>query len=314
MINKDYAYTELYDKMEQFITVAHSAYFFGYSQEDRSHAVDMILGRDRGKVQFVQLVDQTNDAIQDQNDMQVHLLKSTSSMELLFNKYPCNTIYIDVSGLDNRICAALLNHSIKMIKKSSSIQEVKIIYAEPASYDIKKFKAEGVFNNLSEKIDGIYPLPGFATILPEDIDNTILVALLGFEGGRFTHILESIQPPEDNVFPVIGLPGFKFEYPFIALDGNSRPLEDTWRRIRYSAANSMVDIYFLLTEIQKSKKAKMKLAPIGTKPHAIGAMLFAIKHPSNVELVYDNPKRKIKRTSGIGKIVECAVSKLIDEN
>jgi len=70
----------------------------------------------------------------------------------------------------------------------------------------------------------------------------------------------------------------------------------------------------LLTRIyEKSGKSKIKLAPVGTKPHAIGAMLFAIKHPKDVELVYDNPKRKIVRTDGIGLLVECCVTKLFKE-
>ena len=33
----------------------------------------------------------------------------------------------------------------------------------------------------------------------------------------------------------------------------------------------------------------IKIAPIGTKPHCIAAILFAIKYYKNVEVVYDNP-------------------------
>jgi hypothetical protein len=43
-------------------------------------------------------------------------------------------------------------------------------------------------------------------------------------------------------------------------------------------------------------------------------MLFALQFPNQVEIVYDNPKRKINRTDGIGKIVICDISLLIREN
>ena len=58
----------------------------------------------------------------------------------------------------------------------------------------------------------------------------------------------------------------------------------------------------------------MVIAPIGTKPHAIGAILYAIKHMAKVELLYDNPIRSVHRTEGIGRVIVCNVSKLIDEN
>jgi hypothetical protein len=66
--------------------------------------------------------------------------------------------------------------------------------------------------------------------------------------------------------------------------------------------------------IRKNPDQRIKLAPIGTKPHGIGAMLIALKFPRNIELVYDSPKRKLQRTEGVGNIIECLVSKLIMEN
>src|SRR5205814_58026 len=150
-------------------------------------------------------------------------------------------------------------------------------------------------------------------IIPQDDLNIPFVALLGFEGGRFTYVLENIQPSKD-IFPVIGVPGFRPEFPFIAYWGNKRSLEDSkrWTNVKYVAANSLVEVYDLLTKLKKDNvSGKLKVAPIGTKPNAIGAILFAIKNPNDVELVYDNPIRKIKRTKGVGKIIECSVTHLL---
>jgi hypothetical protein len=121
----------------------------------------------------------------------------------------------------------------------------------------------------------------------------------------------------DHIYPIIGVPGFRAEYPFVTYWGNRLPLksEDSWSNVKYAAANSIVDIYMILTKIlHENLNAKIKLAPIGTKPHVIGAILFAIKHSRKVEIVYDNPKREKQRTEGVGLIVDCCVSKLLNEN
>lgn len=53
------------------------------------------------------------------------------------------------------------------------------------------------------------------------------------------------------------------------------------------------------------------LAPIGTKPHAIGAIIFLINKKEvgvNIGLTYDFPKKKENRTDGIGNIYEYLIS------
>lgn len=316
MLNKDYLYTDLYRSIDEFVPEQDSCYLYGYSPEERSHCVDKLISRENStSVKYVRISEKENDIISESMTTSNHNLRSTESILKFLNNCRARTLYIDVTGLSNRICASLINNAIKA-KGLGYFSVVKTVYAEPETYDIKQFKSEGVFNDLSEKIDGIEPLPGFATIIPENMNDVELVALLGFEGGRFMHILESVQPPRGNVIPIIGVPGFRLEYPFVAYWGNRRPLEqtDTWRNIVYSPANSLVDVYLHLTKILKKSSGKIKLAPIGTKPHAIGAVLFAIKNPKDVELVYDNPKRIKQRTDGVGKIVECNVSQLLDEN
>lgn len=315
MINGDYIYTSIFKKIEDFSPELGSTYLYGHSTEMRSHCVDELIKKNTDSVKFVKVEEEEKDVILDTTSNEKFHLRSSKSMSEFFQMHESTTLYIDVTGLEKRIIAALLNNAIKAISKTK-IRNVKTIYAEPESYDIKQFQSEGIFNDLSEKIEGIKPLPGFASIFPEDIDNILFVALLGFEGGRFTYMLENVQPPRGNIIPIIGVPGFRAEYPFVAYWGNRRPLEETetWRRVKYAVANSLVDVYVLLSDIlRKNLNVKIKLAPIGTKPHLIGAILFAIKNPKQVELVYDNPKRKKKRTSGVGKIVECSVSKLLQE-
>lgn len=316
MINSDYRYTDVFSNINEFKPLSASTYIYGYSPEARSHIVDVLKQKHKDDIKFVEIELIDRDLIIDKSSGNEYYLRSCSSIQTLLKSYISPTLYLDVTGLNNRICASLLNNSTKLIFEDKLNLNIHIIYAEPQTYKIKQFKTEGVYNDLSEKIEGIEPLPGFANIIPDDVDMKF-IALLGFEGGRFTHLIENIQPPIDNIIPVIGVPGYRLEYPFVAFWGNRRALKETesWTNIRYSAANSLVDIYLLLSKIlQESPKSKIKLAPIGTKPHAIGAMLFAIKNPHKVELVYDNPRREIVRTDGVGLIVDCCVSELLNEN
>lgn len=317
MINCDYKYTSIYQNAVDIILEPDSTYIYGYSLENRSHdVVDILKQKYNNTVKFIQLelVNGEKDVVENKISLQKYSLRSKANIASLLNTHSSSTIYIDVSGLNNRVSASLLNN----ILPGDTAKNVLIIYAEPNSYKIEQFKSESVFIDLSEKIDGIEPLPGFANIIPDE-DDYKFIALLGFEGGRFTHLINNIQPADDNIIPIFGVPGYRMEYPFVAFWGNRNALISTkaWANVKYAAANSLVDIFMLLKKIKnESPNCKLKLAPIGTKPHAIGAILFAIKHPKEVELVYDNPnpKRTSERTKGVGLIVVCQASKLIHEN
>ncbi len=318
MISIDYKYSTIYSKINDFSPILGSLYLYGYSTESRSHTIDSLLPKYTTCIDFVKIqqIEDEKDNIIIDNGVQTkyNLRNSTSIKKFLFDNLK-SVLYIDVSGLNNRISAAFLYNAMKLINEDGINFEIHIIYLEPKSYNIKQFSAEGVLNDLSEKIDGIEPLPGFANIIPDDYDFKF-IALLGFEGGRFTYLIDNVQPAYDNIIPIIGVPGFRVEYPFVAYWGNRRPLKSTrsYENIKFAAANSLVEAYILLTRIyNKIGKSKIKLAPVGTKPHAIGAMLFAIKHPKDVELIYDNPKRKTVRTEGNGLLVECCVTKLFKE-
>lgn len=313
MINKDYLYTNSYRNIDEFRPINDSLYIYGHSTEERSLLVNnLIADPTLAGVLFVEIESPEKDTIIDKKTEVTYYLRSSKSIKELYQTYPAATIYIDVSGLNNRISASLLKNALDMDNR-----DVRVVYTEPEHYDIEKFKEEGVLcKDLSERVEGIEPLPGLANIIPDDVD-VKFIALLGFEGGRFTQMYEAVQPPVDKIIPVIGVPGYRPEYPFVAYWGNRRPLNstDSWQFVEYAAANSLVDVFFLLQRIKKRPPvSKIKLAPIGTKPHAIGAILFAIKYPNDVEIVFDNPIRKSKRTKGVGLIVESRVSELLNEN
>jgi hypothetical protein len=312
MINKDYLYEKKYKSIDELLINPNCTYFYSRSSESRSYAIVDKFNSLYINASFIEIEAIDRDIIIDKNTNEKYDLRSSNSMMNFINTYWSSCIYIDTSGMNNRTVASLLRNAILLSNMKPF--EINILYVEPYKYKIEQFKLEGVSNDLAEKFDGIEPLPGFISIVP-NTDDFILVAFLGFEGGRFTYLIEQIQPQKDNIIAVVGVPGFRIEYPFIALWGNRISLEETksWENIKYVAANSLVDAFLLLKNIlaKSHKSAKIVLAPIGTKPHAIGAILFAIKFPNRVEIVYDNPKRKINRTDGTGQIVICNVNSLL---
>lgn len=312
-MNNYHKYFNISNGYEELTLLENTVYFYGISPEERSNEYDKLK-----IVESVTLFEITKtdgeDTIEVGTEKRLINLRNLSEISALIESFGKANIYVDVTGLDNRVCAPLIKQCIKCFN-DGKVNSVRVIYIEPHEYDIKKFRSEGegVYFDLSEKIEGIAPLPGFIKLFPNERE-VFLIALLGFEGGRFIHLIEQVECTNKNIFPVIGLPGFRLEYPHIAFWGNQKPLKDTgsWRNVKYASANSVVEVYFLLKEMKSQyPEAFFKIAPIGTKPHAIGAMIFATKFEVETELVYDNPIRKKKKTKGVGKVIECLVSELL---
>ena len=118
-------------------------------------------------------------------------------------------------------------------------------------------------------------------------------------------MLEHLQPNRDYIVPIIGVPGFRVEYSFYSYMGNRAQLLDTrsWHSVRFAAGNCPFAVYNLLVELSKRHPhRRMVIATIGTKPHAVGAVLFYLDYPRRTELVYDHPVRKAQRTLGASRV------------
>jgi len=221
-----------------------------------------------------------------------------------------DTIYLDITGLSHAIWAPLLKSAI-MTKK-----RVEVVYAEPRSYSFSKTPTEAEIFDLSTQIRDIAPIPGFSSLKePLNEESVVFVPLLGFEGRRLAYVFEKVQPPSNTTIPIIGVPGFRMEYPFYTYLGNRNILNipKINNRVRYAVANSASDIFYQLNEISELyPKHLMKIAPIGTKPHALGAILFALNSKKSVELIYDHPIRKERRTAGSGNILVYSVNCVFD--
>ncbi|MBU8868441.1 hypothetical protein [Paenarthrobacter aromaticivorans] len=283
---------------------ASSAYIYGASStEDRG-----ILGEDwiqtqtkRGAV-LLPLVAETRETITLTNvtgKSETFSLFDQAAIQAALQLLP-QPLYIDITAIAFGSWAAILRAAL------ISRIDLKVLYVEPSDY----IKSTSPFGNLkydlSDRTEGIAPLPGFARLTSRRAGSQqVLVPLLGFEGDRLARILTEIEPDVESTYPVVGLPGFRPEYTFHSLESNIRYL-DEWgstSNLRYSRANCPFGIYSLLTQLSEFfPKQLIQVAVLGTKPHALGAALFAIARPTRATLLYDHPVRSKGRTSGAGRL------------
>ena len=256
-----------------------SAYIYRVSKEARSEFAEGLQDRSRG-VRFVRVVEEDRYRFgSDHSACKVVNLRNERSVTAFLNSLPEREIYVDITGLAHPTWAALVRVAVRQEKL------LRVVYVEPRRYRKTAAPRMGEIYDLSEKIEGIAPLPLFPTLTDVPEEKVIFVPLLGFEGTRFSHMFESVQPQERKTWPIIGVPGFRPEYPFSAYLGNVNPLQrsTSFSEVRFAKSNCPFSLYYTVSEISKSHEDhRIKLGLIGTKPHALGAILFAIEFGGQV--------------------------------
>lgn len=302
--------TSYWGDADKFAPRPQSAYVLGESGETRSLHSSAWEPRCEDIV-FARIHKQSLSSFSAQIDYKEddYLLRSQTQLSHFVKMLRNGRIYLDITGLDHSTWAPLLRVMLY------SGYEVIVVYVEPGDYRPNAIPTEGTIFDLSERIQGISPLPGFVSLLEPREEKMCFVPMLGFEGARFAYLLESVQPLGEKIVPILGVPGFRPEYPFHAYLGNRHVLtqSQSWCNVRFAAANCPFSLFYLLRDIHNEyPEHTLKLAPIGTKPHALGAVLYAMceQRVGPVEIVYDHPIRKKGRTEGTGRLLTYDVWKL----
>jgi hypothetical protein len=287
--------TDSYLRADLFRPLRDSVYVYERSIEQRSEHLEPWANAE--DIDFVEVVaeGEAHADIALSGSPRRVLLRSERQLDGLANDLGPKPVYLDITGLSHHVWAPLLR-SLLRVKA-----DVRVVYVEPTKYRFDPAPTEGQIFDLSERIRGLAPLPGFASLASSGEEAAVFIPLLGFEGRRLSYLIEQVQPGNDRIIPIVGVPGFRPEYPFHAYLGNKRPLLETgaWQRARYVPASCPFSIFYLLDRIAtENLDGLLRIAPIGTKPHALGAVLFKVVSTYRVELVYDHPIRKPGRTSG----------------
>jgi hypothetical protein len=205
-------------------------------------------------------------------------------------------IYIDITGIPTHIWANLIRLSIATGKK------VKTIYSEPLSYTEIQPNVPSTYYSESQDIK---PLPGLIVLSNPTTIDICFIPLIGFEKSRFDIVMNSVDPKPGNTYPIIGLPGFRIEYPFESYFINRSRLGsgNLWHNIRFASAWCPFTLFYQLQKLVFEQKNKVfKIGLTGTKPHSLGAIMFHLLSNLNTDLIYDFPKKKINNSKGIAKI------------
>lgn len=212
-------------------------------------------------------------------------IKAPSSClnEILAIHMPANAkIGIDISCFTKPYFYFLL----KLLKERYKIANILAYYTEPKSYIFDK----GMFNNFHSSSGplSIYEIPGFSGLEKRDTMRQ-LVILLGFDGDLSKEINEDVSPHQTVI--INGFPAYTPKFKDISLIANEKLVCDCNIRLEYCLANNPFDTYNLLHKIKNSNKTEtfFNIAPLGTKPMALGACLFALHNPE-VRIVYPLPE------------------------
>jgi hypothetical protein len=137
------------------------------------------------------------------------------------------------------------------------------------------------------------------------------VFFLGFEPSRLEQAFQQKDDPGTRNYArtaVVGVPAFSPGWENNVFSGHAAALSARGfaaGNIRYCAANSPRDAYFLLWDIWRSVaniEDLFYVSPFGTKPHSVGAALFLVeakRESSPTSLYYDHPERPKGRSEKI---------------
>lgn len=229
-------------------------------------------------------------------------LRSKEGLAEFWTRQPADApVCIDITGISDHVWAVLVRSALEHRR------EVDVLYTEPAEYNFGEELGSGwSIYDLSQRQLEIEALPGFSRLGAVSVDRLTFVALLGFEGARVAHALERDEVMPGKAVSVVGAPGFRPEYPIHTLLSNQIVLleEDRWQRIRYVRANCPFSLYRELESIAEEEPADvLRIALMGTRPHALGAVLYSVLSARKVELIHDyaiaQPRRTIGRSNAL---------------
>lgn len=185
----------------------------------------------------------------------------------------------------------------------SGIRTLRFIYVEPREYrrDIKGRLCDQRNFDLSDNRRFV-GIPGFLHNLSET-EAGQAVFFLGFEGSRLGQALEQQEVLRGwRKHAVFGVPAFSPGWEIDAMANNVQYLAQG-DEVNYAAAASADAAYRLLSILREQDKEERPIlvAPLGTKPHAIGSALFLIENESmdRALLLYDHPTRSSGRSTEV---------------
>lgn len=224
-----------------------------------------------------------------------------SNLERIRQAYPAGSALLDATSLDP-VEILILTRAFLYCEER---RRLGYVYVEPDRYmpAANEIGMDYAFA-FADEFRGLRPVPGFAGELRND-ETGRLVACLGFEADRLDRIL---QDDDGNfiqhVTLIFGIPPYRTSWEMHALLPHERVIaQHRSREVTFAGANNPKATFECLKQSVQAvgNGQRLILAPLGSKPSAIGMALFACCR-DDVRLEYDFPVRSPGRTQGVGAI------------
>ena len=204
---------------------------------------------------------------------------------------PSHIVGIDISCFTKPYFYILLNYL-----SHRKLQKVLTFYTQPFSYRFSDSNYRS-FRSSSGPIT-VKEVPSFPGA--DTREGRLLIIILGFDGDLSTEINEIVAPTKTLI--VNGFPGFEPKFKDISLISNERLLRPS-NKLLYSRSTNPFEIYNLLDCLKTDNTDDiLSIAPLGSKPMALGACLFAI-HNRDVRVIYPYPQEYENITTN-----DCSIS------
>ena len=211
------------------------------------------------------------------NSDQVSFLNSLQNYQCLLNS---DSILIDITSIQIPELFILF----KFLQYYNPNTQLHVAYSTPIEYEFhdEPFTSYHSYYGDLKTIDVL----GYSGI-SDDMSQTQMIIFLGFEGVLAEKVNEDIQY---NVLKLVNnLPSFYEKYKDISIINNYSLLASGQDRLHYVPANNPFETYNFLSK-QISDNETVCIAPLSTKPVALGVCLYALYHES-VRVVYPLAER-----------------------
>jgi len=200
--------------------------------------------------------------------------------------------YVGKIGIDMTLFTRpFLFWLLKYLERTRVTNDAIVYYTEPESYRYTKGTYD-YYQDTEGPLE-VLEVPGFPGT-PRYSGTSNLTVLLGFDGQLASAINEDIAPMGTIV--VNGFPGYFQKYKDISLVNNERLVSGAQQVICCPADNPF-ETYNTLDRVRHGLgNTFMTVAPLGPKPMALGACLFAIDN-EDVRIVYPRPQQYTSQTT-----------------
>lgn len=189
--------------------------------------------------------------------------------------FQVNSILIDITSIRIPEMFTLL----KYLKVTNDHAHLSVAYSTPIEYE---FEGEPFtsYHSYYGNLDAI-DLVGFGGI-SDDMSHSQMIIFLGFEGVLSEKVNEDVT--YNKLTLVNNLPSFFEKYKDVSVINNYSLLTSRHEKMAYVPANNPFETYNYLSE-QLSEKEPACVAPLSTKPVALGVCLYALTHET-LRVVY----------------------------